>query len=704
MERVFSGLVIVVAVGALTIGLPARGMAQWAVNGTPDATDSTNRFPEIVADGAGGAIIVWLDRRADLFSNIYAHRLTSTGRSSPGWFVGGTSVCRAPGIQAAPALVADGTGGAIIGWQDYRGLPDLGIYAQHMTGVGRPDPRWPVDGLPLAAATTAYFHTMVSDDHGGAVVLSNRYDNGAELGLYAQRLGSNGQSPSAWPGGAVRIAPGGGRSCADGAGGAYVLSVDYRVDPRGDLYVQRVTGNGSIAPGWAENGNPIAGGPDYEWADSEPDITADGMGGAIIAWVDSRVRDEQRIRSLRIQADGSIAVGWPAGGVMMESSSSYYSDAQPRIAADGLGGAFVAWHAYNGRSDIRVQHVTAAGAIAATWPLDGLSLCSQEGSQTRPIIISDHAGGGVVAWTDYRNGGVFSEDADPDVYAQRFTAAGGIAAGWPVDGVALCRVSGDQINMRLSSDGAGGAIATWQDHRSERGGDIYAARVLERGFVPPRVTIEIDPDGSKRPLNLESNRRITATILGTPSFDAATVRPGSIHLAGAPAQFKGRSSLKDVNRDGFADLSLNFELQRMNVAPGDSLVALVGEMFDGVVIEGTARVYVAGKHSSGKKKPHLHDSDGQELELPGGLSMRIVSETPSRGHLAVSFSLMGSSPARLELLDVTGRRIFIREVGDFGFGSHSMDVVPDRTLAPGIYLMRLSQQSQVRLAKVVIVR
>ena len=61
------------------------------------------------------------------------------------------------------------------------------------------------------------------------------------------------------------------------------------------------------------------------------------------------------------------------------------------------------------------------------------------------------------------------------------------------------------------------------------------------------------------------------------------------------------------------------------------------------------------------------------------------------GRMAVAFTLVDGSPARLELLDVAGRLLRTRRVESFGAGRHTVDLSMGRALSPGIYLVRLTQ-------------
>ncbi len=79
------------------------------------------------------------------------------------------------------------------------------------------------------------------------------------------------------------------------------------------------------------------------------------------------------------------------------------------------------------------------------------------------------------------------------------------------------------------------------------------------------------------------------------------------------------------------------------------------------------------------------------------------SPNPGRGDgLSVRFALRASTAARLELLDVTGRRVLTREVGALGPGWHRVNLAAGRRLAPGIYHLRLVQAGETRRVRWVV--
>jgi hypothetical protein len=77
---------------------------------------------------------------------------------------------------------------------------------------------------------------------------------------------------------------------------------------------------------------------------------------------------------------------------------------------------------------------------------------------------------------------------------------------------------------------------------------------------------------------------------------------------------------------------------------------------------------------------------------------------PARDELQVAFSLPNAEPARLELYDLSGRRVLSREVGSLGTGTHRFDMSQGVRLAAGVYHVRLTQGSRSATQRAVIVR
>jgi hypothetical protein len=79
-----------------------------------------------------------------------------------------------------------------------------------------------------------------------------------------------------------------------------------------------------------------------------------------------------------------------------------------------------------------------------------------------------------------------------------------------------------------------------------------------------------------------------------------------------------------------------------------------------------------------------------------------VIPNPVVDRFSVSFSLPSAAPARLELIDLSGRRVFSRDVGALGAGSHHLEIDAARSFAPGMYFLRLAQSGRMLSSRVVI--
>jgi hypothetical protein len=66
------------------------------------------------------------------------------------------------------------------------------------------------------------------------------------------------------------------------------------------------------------------------------------------------------------------------------------------------------------------------------------------------------------------------------------------------------------------------------------------------------------------------------------------------------------------------------------------------------------------------------------------------------------FSLAAGGPATLELIDVSGRRVRERALEGAAGGTNVVDLAVGEGLAPGLYLARLRQGSQVRTVRVAV--
>ena len=163
----------------------AIGVGQWIANGVAVCTATANQeLPQLISDGSGGAIITWQDNRIGNGYDIYTQRINASGTGQ--WTANGVAVCTGTGVQDYPQLISDGGGGAIITWQDIRsGNKD--IYAQRINASGAG--QWTASGVAISTATgDQLFPQLISDGSGGAIITwrDSYFNNNANI--YAQNV------------------------------------------------------------------------------------------------------------------------------------------------------------------------------------------------------------------------------------------------------------------------------------------------------------------------------------------------------------------------------------------------------------------------------------------------------------------------------------------------------------------------------------
>ena len=468
--------VLVFVVGALP---SSRVFASWLEDGNPICTVAGMQInARVVSDGAGGAILAWEDGRG-VDPGIYAQRVNESG--SPMWAMDGVPICTASGYRWGVQMISDGVGGAIISWLDGRGGTGLDVYAQRVDGSG--NGLWLADGVPVcSAAGEQQLARITPDGVGGAVLSWLDGRSGSSRALYAQRLSASGVVLWDVDGVCVCTTASGEQEAvitSDGRGGAIIAWTDSRGGT--DIYAQRLDASGNVL--WVTGGAAVCTAPGYQ---REPAIVSDGVGGAIVVWLDTW-NSSYDIYAQRMNESGT-ALWMPNGvGICVRPPTQE----RPRAASDGGGGAIIAWYEgeFGNNFDIWAQRVDAFGNVL--WVAGGVPVCTASGHQVPPEIASDGVGGAIVSWGDGRI------SSNWEIYAQRMDGSGSVL--WTVDGVALCSVPGYQEYPEIVSDGLGGAIIAWYDERSGSDSDIYAQRVSASGCAGPTALVFVSASAVGRP-------------------------------------------------------------------------------------------------------------------------------------------------------------------------------------------------------------
>jgi len=436
--------------------------------------------PQMCSDGAGGVIITWMDNRTGDF-DIYSQRIDARGKKI--WDEEGVIIAQDPDRQFSPEIIADGDGGAIILWANGSYTWPYGLYAQKINASGQL--LWPPDtdsdGVSVCGdGGFQEFYHMIPDGDGGAII---SWDGSTITGdaIITQHLTSSGQIATGWDSDGIVIVDAGHtvdnpHIASDGNGGAIIVWEDFRTATEIDIYAQKISSTGVL--GWTLNGIPICTETRFQ---TRPRIISDGENGAIIAWGDRRGIDADTaydIYALRINSNGNTVSGWNATGEGINVEIGQQGN--PQIVSDGNHGAIIAWMNYSsGDYNIFAQRVSFEGNLL--WVEEGIEICTYSEHQYLYPILADGAGNILIPWTDSRN----ENTTETDIYGQLINLNGIVQ--WEENGRSLVQVNSPQylvkrVNEELPvaiNDETGEIFLTWIDTRNlnDTSYDIYIKRV-----------------------------------------------------------------------------------------------------------------------------------------------------------------------------------------------------------------------------------
>ncbi len=249
--------------------IDAKCNLSWGASGVILRTNPENvslEEPCVTSDGSGGAIVAWHQYPAGrveggspewFIQDICVQRIDSSGNIL--WQTSGIPLGIVKTAEGAsphtPMLVSDGSGGAIILWEDLRnGLAS--IYAQRVGPDGAM--KWQAGGLQVCyvkSNASLFFRQVVSDGLGGAIVSCRFKEAGTgKKGTLVQKLDSAGKT--VWPGNGIVVTGSDTTNhllTSDGQGGALVgWGIDKGVFSPEKSYVQRVDSNGKLR--WGAEG------------------------------------------------------------------------------------------------------------------------------------------------------------------------------------------------------------------------------------------------------------------------------------------------------------------------------------------------------------------------------------------------------------------------------------------------------------------
>ena len=230
-------------------------------------------------------------------------------------------------------------------------------------------------------------------------------------------------------------------------------------------------------------------------------------------------------------ATRTTATGTQPWGTSVTVCDAPQNQLGPAIAADGVGGAFVAWmDTRSGTNfDLYAQHVDASGQ--PTWAASGVAVCTEGSPQSGIVIVADahrrrdHG----VARRPQRAG------RRRGLYAQRIDASGAVQ--WAADGIPVRAAVGVQEAPVIVTDGAGGAFIAWWD---ARGGprDVYMQHLDASGTATWAANGCSLAGGCQRPAAAGARRRRRTRRVRRVGGSSRRAQRRARHLRPAPRRLR----------------------------------------------------------------------------------------------------------------------------------------------------------------------
>lgn len=172
------------------------------------------------------------------------------------------------------------------------------------------------------------------------------------------------------------------------------------------------------------------------------------------------------------------------------------------------------------------------------------------------LLPSDHTGDAGL--------GVFAGEIVPLLRTSPAIDAGNNSACSPFDQRGLPRVDGN---------GDGEVVC-----------DIGAAEFIDH-------VVELDITRGKGVFNAHSNQKVTVDVLGTPAFDVQEIDPASIRLGATGYETEpGKSTFKDIDRDGNIDLRLQVRAADLKLDCDSPIIALTAKTVGAETVGGTTPI------------------------------------------------------------------------------------------------------------------
>ena len=506
----------------------------------------------------------------------------------------------------------------------------------------------------------------------------------------------------------------------DGSGGSYVLVAEQGarsewsggfLDPQ-QLFVHRRSAGGSVAPGWDAQGVRLETtylDHRFQWH-HQACMISDGRRGVIVAWLDEQ-QPYSRVLVQRVSDKGVVV--WGSEGLYSQQSPDACT--LPTLVADGRGGALVFWGRRDGSAALHVQgqHVLPSGALG--WGPAGKEVSTRQFDQMDqaipadggsmwtfyvPAIVAtpDEAGGAVLAWAA-------SEGADLNVFATRVAGDGRLL--WTHER-AVCSAAGDQTDLVSGPSRGGGAVVAWRDTRRSADIGFYAQLVTREGRMRwTRNGAAVCEDVGQREMLQVGTGGEHGTYFAWLDFGRSyQLFAQRLSATGKVSRGWGQKGTLISHTAEPWGLPWDQHYRMIDLVDGaedDAMVGWTDSRSGTYAMRLTPRGPASIVHRPSRDKMRDELLPGS-LEPRSAFALRGVSPNPVVGTASLRFSLPDGSPAALEMLDVAGRLVWSRDVGELGPGDHAVNIIGEAQLPRGIYFVRLRQGPRLAVVRVTILR
>jgi hypothetical protein len=538
--------------------------------------------------------------------------------------------------------------------------------------------QWVSNGTLLATGIYAQQLRAVPDGMSGVVIAAPEvFPSGQVLA----RRTADGIEPAGWP--STELLPPFFYSPAlasDGAGGAYVAR---RGGPNNDLLVHHVGADGTFDPGWPADGRVVWGPEGYNIC-----LASDPTGGVYVLWAYT-ANDERRLRALRLEPDGDASTGWPADGVLLDTTAEWITLGAPHADATGLFAQFHHGPQYLATDEAFIARVTPEGTSPSGW-----------GSGPRPFPFTTFMWEN--GWIPDATGGFFSSWRTPSLgRLVHVEEDGALDPAWPDSGLAI--LPGHpwfQVVSGPVADGVGGCFA-WFVHDSTGSWDM-------RGSV-----VHVTADGETAPGWPATGARLPMVEDGRKFLHLVPDAAGGVYAVWLDDFIDPEYHAIRVQHYGSSGaVSPGWPESGLTIAsgPGGRRAAQgIRSLDHGLIVvwedsrrgdtNGFMDVYGIGLTADGNITTDV-SFDGGAL----GIAMR-TGPNPTAGAIRMWLKMPRTDVAKVEILDVSGRLVRHVFEGSLSAGEHVIDWDgrgdSGERLAPGVYHARTFAGGAVQSTRIV---